>query len=107
MARRRRRQSARPAVELFGLTYLGPCAVFVLPDPSHDLDKEQVFPRGKMRMVDKETLWRCTSDARGGMAKHHRSRWSACPVPQEPEGVIIGIEEAVSEVDSAPEPPIE
>lgn len=102
MTRRRRKKSRRPAIEQFGLTYLGPGGRVELTLPGED--EPIVFNRGIEVEVNKHTLWRCTEDLRiKALAERHRSRWHARPIPQEPEGDIIGLEETGSAVDPVPE----
>lgn len=99
--RRRRKKSTLPPVERFGLTYLGPSGRVILDVLGQD--EPTVFERGAEVEVDKDTLWRCTEDLRiKALAARHRSRWHARPIPQEPEGDIIGLEETGSAVDPVP-----
>ena len=99
---RRRKKNRRPAVEQFGLTYLGPSGRVVLAVPGQD--EPIVFERGIEVEVNKYVLWRCAEDLRvKALAERHRSRWHARPILQEPEGDIIDPEGALSVIDLAPE----
>jgi len=89
-------------IEQFGLTYLGPSGRVVLNVPGED--EPIVFERGEEVEVNRYVLWRCTEDLRiKALAARHRSRWQARPIPQEPEGDIMGLEETGTAVDPVPE----